>query len=170
MSIRMMTQVWGSNLAPEHKYVLLKMADHADDSGLHVFPSVHTIALHTGLSERTVQRRLRELRDMGLIEISRAAQGQRPTEYTIRGDRLTPLPVLTTDRGDRGDTPGVTDQDLGVTGVTQRGDSIGTLTVINRPLEPSINHQGDSQPELTSLEADLVERRQKQLRVLRGRP
>ena len=108
MSIKVMAQVWESNLPSEQKYVLLKMADHADDEGYRVFPSVKLVAHLTGVSERTVQRRLRELTEMGVLEVMREASHHHPTEYRIRGDKLTPLPRIRGDngavRGDTGDT------------------------------------------------------------------
>ena len=112
MSIQVMTQVWQSNLPPEQKYILLKLADYADDDGGHVYPSVATVARLTGVSERTVQRHLSAMREVGILEVTGQATQHRPTEYRIRGDKLTPLadsgvtPV--TARGDTGDVSGVT--------------------------------------------------------------
>src|SRR3990167_6636563 len=116
-----MTMVWQSDLPSERKFILLKLADHADDEGRRVFPSVASIAWHIGASERTIQRHMKALRDEGILEIVAPALYHWPTEYRIRGDKLSPLPAR------------------GVTRVTSRGDTDVTLIISNHHIEGAIH-------------------------------
>ena len=67
MSVRIMGQVWDLSLPHADKFVLLAMADHADHDGNNVYPSVRTVALKTGYSERQVQRVISSLETAGLL-------------------------------------------------------------------------------------------------------
>ena len=70
MSIEVMSWVWKKSQASgTDKFVLLAIADNAWDDGTHAWPSVHTIMRKTGLSERTVQRCIQNLCDMGELKI-----------------------------------------------------------------------------------------------------
>lgn len=127
MSIKLMSQVWESDLPSEQKYTLLALADYANDDGENVYPSVGTLARKTSLSPRTVQRHLRALEADGLIEAHAEARQHRPTTYRIRGDRLSPLPA----RGDMHVVPGVTS-------TTPRGDTVSPESSVEPPVEPSV--------------------------------
>ncbi len=54
---------------PQAKYVLLMIAKHCDDH-MKAFPSLERLAVLTGLSSRTVQRKVAKLRDDGYLFIS----------------------------------------------------------------------------------------------------
>ena len=59
-----MTLIWQDHtgeLTGIEKAVLLKMADHAADNGTQIFPSIKTLALDTGFSEKTVRRAINTL-------------------------------------------------------------------------------------------------------------
>jgi DNA-binding transcriptional MocR family regulator len=96
------------------KFTLLALGNHCADDGSNAFPSVATIALHSGLSERTVKRALQALLDRGIIEVQAKATNRRPTTYaiTFRGDTMTPQEGLGVTnrhaRGDNGTPLGVT--------------------------------------------------------------
>jgi len=77
MSVRIMSIVWDSQLGPNEKLVLLALADFANDNGENAWPSVATIAQKTSLGERTVQRKLIEMIQSGLI--TRDGRGPRGT-------------------------------------------------------------------------------------------
>ena len=83
MSIRLMSIVWEINFPTQsQKLIALKLADFASDSGSSVFPSVNTIARHTGCDERTVQRVMRALRECGLISLEKeGGTGPRATNH-----------------------------------------------------------------------------------------
>jgi hypothetical protein len=109
----------------------LALADHADDHGRHVYPSVGHMAWKLGISKRQVQRLLVELRDMGLLVEVTPARQHRPAEYRL--DPMAVAPKPDPPRGDvdatAGDSPGVTFSAPGVTKQVARGDRDVTLNL-----------------------------------------
>ncbi len=94
MSVKQMGMVWELDLAPNHRLVLLAYADHADECGNNIFPSLARIAHKTGYSRDQVRRISKELKDAGLMELVEQATHNRPAEYRLtleRGRRLQPL-------------------------------------------------------------------------------
>jgi DNA-binding IscR family transcriptional regulator len=61
MSIRLMSEVWRTDLPTIEKMVLLVIADHASDDGTEAWPSQATIAAKASISIRTVQRAVNSL-------------------------------------------------------------------------------------------------------------
>jgi hypothetical protein len=107
MSGKVATWAWDLKLSPAEKLVLLKLADNAHEDGGSARPGVPYLARRTNLSERTVQRCLRELETQGLIEAVADMKGGRSkvVEYRLavpwaeedaprKGDILSPLPKL----------------------------------------------------------------------------
>lgn len=83
MSVKVMAQVWDSDLPPNHKLVLLAYADAANDDGTHCFPGEERLAQMTGYSVSQIRRITRELIDSGrLIQVKRGYRGQR-AEFAI---------------------------------------------------------------------------------------
>lgn len=68
MSVRVMGLVWDAPLSQAYKLVMLALADHGDHDGGNIFPAVGTLARKTGYSERQIQRLLKDLWNMGLID------------------------------------------------------------------------------------------------------
>lgn len=132
MSVRVMAQVFSAKLPPKLKLVMLCMADYASDDGSSIFPKVETLAQRVGVSERTVQRALKELRgEYGLLTVVRRATPNFPTTYGINLQRLEGLQMES--RGDNLAPP--------------RGDN----------LSPKVNSNGSSkQSKLTKDSATLV--------------
>ena len=144
MSLKQMTKVWEwSDSEGTSLLVMLALADHADDDG-YCFPGIARIARKCRVSERSVQRHLRDLEKIGelVIEEGRGivTQGGCTNRY-----RITVTPRTTADNpghprtqsGDRltgGDNPGT----KGVTNGAKRGDTA-------LPPEPS----GESEFELS---------------------
>ena len=107
MSIKVMTMVFDAQLKSNQKLVMLALADHANDMGGRVFPSIERVAHKVCLSKRQVQRIMNDLRKEGLIHMTHKASRHRPREYRIdlvklkaimveyevpvRGDNMTPL-------------------------------------------------------------------------------
>ena len=91
MSIRVMTQVWGSGRFDGNQLLLLLvLADFADDGGGNVFPSLQKMAEKTRAARGTVQRNLRELaKDGVLLEVRRPTRNF-PAEYRIMLAKLRP--------------------------------------------------------------------------------
>lgn len=67
MSVRVMSKVFEMSLPPREKFVLLAMADWADERGESVYPSIETLAKKTSYSQTTVKRVLKVLAMCGTI-------------------------------------------------------------------------------------------------------
>lgn len=85
-----MSRVFGLEVEPGTKLLLLALADHADDEGNNCWPSVEYLAWKTSLSERHVRRMLSDLRAQGvLIPVDREAGGRhRSVVYRVDLDVL----------------------------------------------------------------------------------
>ncbi|MEF0147420.1 helix-turn-helix domain-containing protein [Pseudomonas guariconensis] len=118
------------------RHVLLCLANYADQDGRAAFPSVARLATDTGLSPRTVQYRLRELEQCGVIRRGNQAI---PAAYISQRDRIPACYDLAVERGApcapgaRHDATGCTPEHTGVHATTERG--------AQRAPEPSDNHQ-----------------------------
>lgn len=118
------------------RHVLLCLANYADQDGRAAFPSVSRLATDTGLSTRTVQYRLRELEQTGVIRRGNQAI---PVAYINQRDRIPVCYDLAMERGAqhalgaRHDVTGCTTEHNGVHATTERG--------AQHAPEPSINHQ-----------------------------
>lgn len=77
---------WGLDLDSSLKFTLLALADHADHAGGNARPSVGLIAWKTGADRRTIQRHLRQLESLNLIEATSSTTGGRVN--TGRGSRV----------------------------------------------------------------------------------
>ena len=87
MSIKLMAEVWGSGLKRSLKAVALAYADHADDDGGSIYPSVAYTAWKTGYSKRAVQQHTKELVDRGVL--TRVGEGPNGTnEYRLNANKL----------------------------------------------------------------------------------
>jgi DNA-binding transcriptional regulator YhcF (GntR family) len=95
MSIRLMSEVWRTNLPTVEKMVLLIIADHASDDGTEAWPSQATIAAKASISVRTVQRAVNSLVEAKYLWMAKGQGGsvncredRRPHKYTINIKRL----------------------------------------------------------------------------------
>ena len=75
MSIALMTLARKTALPTNAKFVLMALADWADDNGVNCYPSVYELSEYMTCSERTVQRLLRELEEGGWVAVVGNAQG-----------------------------------------------------------------------------------------------
>ena len=99
------------DLKPTDRLVLLALAHYADNTG-QCFPSDKQIAHRAGISERTVIRAIRTLRDRCLIVVAKRGNGRgHHSAYRIlgKGDTLSPFQheervTNTTLKGDKRDT------------------------------------------------------------------
>jgi hypothetical protein len=112
MSIKFMAKVYELAIDSDTREILMALADHADDEGYNIFPSVARIAWKIGdgsMNEqgeyknvRTVQRRLKELQEIGALVELKPSGYHRATEYGLdlsvfpkkadfkpKGDRLS---------------------------------------------------------------------------------
>ena len=104
---------WDLPLPKGEKFLLLAMADHAHHDGSGVRPGVAVLAHKTSDSRRNVQRLLRSLEGLGLVEATAHRGGGfgRATVYRIRlevvamlleGDIMSPYQAV--DNTEKGDT------------------------------------------------------------------
>jgi AraC-like DNA-binding protein len=84
------------------KLVALKLADHANDDGGSIYPSIARVAAECELSERQVQRILRDMVSRGLLRVDGDAKGGRghPTRYSFHMVSLSALPSSFVPKGD----------------------------------------------------------------------
>lgn len=100
MSIAAMNWAWQLRLKPTIKFVLMALADAADDDG-YCWPSVPTLANKTCMDARSLQRILKTLREDNLIQVKAQFRNDgSPTSnkyklaLKIAGDNLSsPLPT-----------------------------------------------------------------------------
>lgn len=153
MSIKVMADVWQLDLPREKKFLLLALADHADDSG-NCFPSKARIAWKCGYSMPSVTRILRDLRNDGLLLVKRVAGDTNRYKLTLDGaPRLRPHEA--DGGGYQNDTPpsegGVSPVTLGVSPVIRGGVAGDTLNHQEPSVEPS---EGERAPEQGSILPD----------------
>lgn len=151
-----MAQVWGIKAPHTTKLVLQALADHADDDGNRVYPSVDYIAWKTDLSSRQVQRIMKGLRGLGALVLVRRARQHSPAEYRLSLDAM-PLKVPYTRVAVRGDmvSPLLGGREgaaaAEVTSDTSRGDIHdirGDIAVSPKPsVEPSTTEPPSTEPE-----------------------
>lgn len=90
MSVKVSARVWESELSRPQMLVLLAMADHSDDDGGSVFPSVNRLAWKTGYKARQIRRILAQLRKSNYIMRVAPAEAHRGVEYVIVMANLVP--------------------------------------------------------------------------------
>jgi len=86
MSIKIMSLIFDANhelITSTQKLVLLALADHANDEGYSIYPSMQKTANRTALSARTVRKTIRELEQAGIINITRQGGGRITNEYRL---------------------------------------------------------------------------------------
>lgn len=149
MSVRVMSLCYDARFgSANRKAVAVALADHADDKGANVYPSVARLAFKTELSERTVQRALRELEQIGIIVMD-VAGGEKglPKSTNEWHFDLTLLrniadgncEIVEAETGDTESPMGSRPVSL-----TTRWVSGATPTGVSVTPEPSINHQEPS--------------------------
>lgn len=83
MSVRVMSWVWDHSRSTATKLlVLLAIADWADDRG-YAWPSVRTLAQKTRQDERTIQRAINELIELGELRVGRGAGPKGSNMYQV---------------------------------------------------------------------------------------
>lgn len=85
MSVTAMAWAWTINgLGPDPKFVLMALADQADDTG-YCWPSQRLIAQRVEMGERTVRRHLKTLQEVGLLtaKLRSSTGGRRSNGYQL---------------------------------------------------------------------------------------
>ena len=165
------------------KLVLLGVANHAGDGG--AWPSIETLARYANTTERTVQRSVHKLVQLGELAVHRNAGGthltpdhKRPNRYDVlvacpatcdrtAQHRVRPLPVAPADLWITGVTPTSPGDASVASGVTPTSpepsleppatDEVDTVTTGHGALTPSQLSQAELR--------DASERAREQLRV-----
>ncbi len=90
MSVRVMTDVWDSNLEGSTVvHVMQVLANEADDDGMNCFPGTRRIARRARLSERSVIRILQQLAEGEWLWVLQPGSGAgNRTEFRLNVDRL----------------------------------------------------------------------------------
>lgn len=94
MSVAMTAAVWKLDLPPTTKMVMLRLADFVNREGRTAWPSVELLAYECRINRRTIQRALRDLESLGLIEAQGGRRRYRSVIYAIypeRGVKLSPF-------------------------------------------------------------------------------
>jgi hypothetical protein len=140
MSIRIMSRIWDEgNLPSNEMFVLLALADFADDAGGNIYPSIDRLAWKCNLKRRQTQVIVKSLRDKGILKVVRSATRHSPHEYRIICEAIPAKEPWKS--GVQDSTP------LGTSGVqstTSRGAVSGSSGVQSGAPNPSMNHQEPS--------------------------
>jgi hypothetical protein len=134
VSGRVAGKVWHSDLKSKLKPLAACLADEGDDYGEGIYPSIGYTAWKLSVSERTVQRDMRELREMKVIEhvgLKRMRPRVFVPIYRLIVSNLPRRPPWRFQQGDAGvatsvsprGTDGVTKNRDGVTPMVRRGDT-----------------------------------------------
>lgn len=89
-----MSKVWQLQLPHREKHILLALADHADDQGRNVFPSIGYTAWKSDYSERTVQKVMRRFREEKTLIVTKKAGRRTSTVYRIDLSQIPEKPPL----------------------------------------------------------------------------
>ncbi len=147
MSVRILSKVFAYSKAEANTLlVLISLADFANDKGC-AFPSMDTLARKARVSERTAQRAVADLVEMGELAISRQAARRgcnlfwvtieappetRGGDKNDGGDKLSGV-TKATQGGDKNDGRGRQKRQKGVTRVTPEPSENRQRTVIEPP-------------------------------------
>jgi hypothetical protein len=153
MSNECSTIVWKRDFGSmPRKLIAARLADHADDEGRGIWPSVERIAAQCNTSERTVQRTLADFVAEGILKVvSEGGNGPKDTRrYDFDMAALERLPEVVWGARkvqNKGDTVSPLDGGKGDTQSAKgdSGDRKGcqgdTQTIIEPPIEPSMERE-----------------------------
>src|SRR5574344_1823884 len=95
MSIKLMTLARMTALPTNAKFVLMALADWADDNGINCYPSVYELSEYMTCSERTVQRLLRELEDGNWVAgVGNAQGGGSSRQYALNVPQMEMIAAI----------------------------------------------------------------------------
>jgi hypothetical protein len=156
-------KVWHSDLKSKLKPLAACLADEGNDRGEGIYPSIGYTAWKLSVSERTVQRDMRELREMKVIEHV-GLKKMRPRVfvpiYRLIVSNLPQRPPWRFQQGDAGvatsvsprGADGVTKTREGVTSVARRGDTAMSPNPLEDPLERPVREEEAAASAASSVE------------------
>lgn len=132
MSYKVVDWVWGLDIRPNQKLVLLVYADFADHDGGGVWPSAETVAAKTGYSSRQVRSITHDLEQAGLlVPDGRGPKGTNKWRIdldAVGGEKFSGVKSF---QGEKFSGQGVKSFQV-------RGEKISPDPVINQSIEPVI--------------------------------
>jgi hypothetical protein len=135
MSVNVIKAVMGlHDLRGPAKAVALVLAEHAHEDGSETYPSISTIALESGFSRSTVERSIKQLRDMRIIMKTKNWTPRHSNKYRFTIDLGSSERQVTTDSV-------VSERRVRVVRVTGQSSQSDDLT----PREPLYNQLGGAQ-------------------------
>jgi hypothetical protein len=134
-------KVWHSGLTAVLKPLAACLADEANNQGQNIFPSIGYLAWKLGISPRSVQRRMAELRQLNVIcEVSKKQFGRIfVPNYRLDVSKLPQRKPWSETR--HGDASDMTSQRDAVTPVTRRGDTAVAPNPLVDPLEEVVRKE-----------------------------
>jgi hypothetical protein len=156
-------KVWHSDLNSDLKPLAACLADEANDRGEGIYPSIAYVAWKLSTSERTVQRGMRKLREMKVIEQvgfrKMRARVWVPI-YRLLVPNLPGRPPWRFQLADRGVTTpvspregdGVTKTREGVTTALPRGDTAASPNPLEDPLDRPVREEEAAATAASSVE------------------
>lgn len=131
-----MSWAWETSLPATEKMVLLCLCDHANDEG-QCWPSMARIARKCSVTDRTVQRAIKHLREWGVLtgdhEAGKVYKFQINPRHCVTPDTVSP-PTITTKPP---------------TQCRQTPDTVSPEPLENHQQEPSEDSPADAEPSLT---------------------
>ena len=173
MSILQVAKVWQYEFSHAQQSIMLALADFAHDDGTGIWPSMDRVAWKTGYSKRQVQRIQKELKELGVLVVTKEATHDMPAVLKINWDAATEKQSFNPSTGGDNLSQGVTneaDRDDNMTphrgdnlsqGVTKRvgrGDKTGSLGVTPMSPDPSFKPSYNHTPPTPSNSGELSER------------
>ena len=150
-------RVWQSDLSAELKPLVACLADQANDRGEGIYSSIAYLAWKLSTSERTVQRGMRKLRQMKVIEQVGFKKMRARVFVPLYRLVVSKLPDRPPWRFQQGDTDGVTPvSSRGADGVTKTRDGVtpearrGDIAVSPKPLEETLDRNVREEEEAAS--------------------
>jgi hypothetical protein len=139
MSVLLMARVWQLDLPHNLSWVLMALADHADDQGRNCYPSIGYLSWKCKASERTIQRVLRELEDRRLIQVTWNPDGMSSNDFRLTLDNGTLKPPYERKRRGRPKNPRQNDTSFSEESITGDMD-----TPNNGKLVTPVSKTGDT--------------------------
>lgn len=83
MSLKQMLKVWEHEFDANDQQTMFALADHADDDGRNIYPSLARVAWKLGVHRDTARRRVQKLRSSGVLVMVTPANphAHKPAEY-----------------------------------------------------------------------------------------
>jgi DnaD/phage-associated family protein len=148
MSVQVMSLVFeAGSLSPTQKSILLALADHANEDGRSIYPSVWRLTIKTGFGERAIRKGLAELREKKILIVVRPATQHFPTEYSININKLRELRNPELDKPRNRPAPDAPLKDPDLHDIPSRPAPDAPKSSVNHHFK-ELKEEGDPQPNI----------------------